>query len=261
MKPSNLCLFCLSLLALAAGPALAGPGADVRITWHGQSFFEVVSSGGTRVVFDPHGIENFGKTAVNADLVLLSHPHTDHTRLDVLANAGKFEVVKGWKDQPETARRVGFNPIDQPFKDVRITSVPSFHDDQNGLKRGINAIWILEVDGLRIAHLGDLGHVLTRSQLRPLGEVDVLMIPVGGVYTINGAEAREVARQVNPRRLILPMHHGTRAYEDLLPVDEFIDEQPKGSVERVRDNTLAVSTRTPPGWRIRLLETEPAKKP
>lgn len=258
MKSSMLPLLCLPVMLTAAA---AAPGDDVRITWHGQSFFEVVSSKGTRVVFDPHGIENFGKTAVNADLVLLSHPHTDHIRVDVLANAGKFEVVRGWKEQQDSAQRVAFNPVDQAFKDVRIASVPSYHDDQNGLRRGINTIWILEVDGLRIAHLGDLGHVLTKAQLRQLREIDVLMIPVGGVYTINGSDAREVARQVNPRRLILPMHHGTKAYEDLLPVDEFIDEQPKGSVERIKDNSLTISTKTPPSWRIRLLDHEPAKKP
>lgn len=258
MKSSMLPMLCLPMILAAA---TAAPGDDVRITWHGQSFFEVVSAKGTRVVFDPHGIENFGKTSVNADLVLLSHPHTDHTRVDVLANAGKFEVVRGWKDQQESAQRVAFNPVDQAFKDVRITSVPSFHDDQNGLRRGINTIWILEVDGLRIAHLGDLGHVLTKAQTRQLRDIDVLMIPVGGVYTINGSDAREVARQVNPRRLILPMHHGTKGYEDLLPVDEFIDEQPQGSVERVKDNTLTVSTKTPSAWRVRLLDHEPAKKP
>lgn len=258
MKSSMLPMLCLPMILAAA---TAAPGDDVRITWHGQSFFEVVSSKGTRVVFDPHGIENFGKTTVNADLVLLSHPHTDHTRVDVLANAGKFEVVRGWKEQQDSAQRVAFNPVDQAFKDVRITSLPSFHDDQNGLRRGINTIWIIEVDGLRIAHLGDLGHVLTKAQTRQLRDIDVLMIPVGGVYTINGSDAREVARQVNPRRLILPMHHGTKGYEDLLPVDEFIDEQPQGSVERVRDNTLSVSTKTPPAWRIRLLDHEPAKKP
>ena len=258
MKSSMLPMLCLPMILAAA---TAAPGDDVRITWHGQSFFEVVSSKGTRVVFDPHGIENFGKTAVNADLVLLSHPHTDHVRVDVLANAGKFEVVRGWKDQQDSAQRVAFNPVDQAFKDVRITSVPSFHDDQNGLRRGINTIWILEIDGLRVAHLGDLGHILTKTQLRQLRDIDVLMIPVGGVYTINGSDAREVARQVNPRRLILPMHHGTKAYEDLLPVDEFLDEQPMGSVERVKDNSLTVSTKMQPAWRIRLLDHEPAKKP
>ena len=258
MKSSMLPMLCLPMILAAA---TAAPGDDVRITWHGQSFFEVVSSKGTRVVFDPHGIENFGKTAVNADLVLLSHPHTDHVRVDVLANAGKFEVVRGWKDQQDSAQRVAFNPVDQAFKDVRITSVPSFHDDQNGLRRGINTIWILEIDGLRVAHLGDLGHILTKTQLRQLRDIDVLMIPVGGVYTINGSDAREVARQVNPRRLILPMHHGNKAYEDLLPVDEFLDEQPMGSVERVKDNSLTISTKMQPAWRIRLLDHEPAKKP
>ncbi|MBM4095992.1 MAG: MBL fold metallo-hydrolase [Planctomycetes bacterium] len=251
-------LACLPWIVAAAN---AAPGDDVQITWHGQSFFEVVSSKGTRVVFDPHGIENFGKNSVSADMVLLSHPHTDHTRVDVLANAGKFEVVKGWKDQKESAQRVTFNPIDQQFKDVRIASVPSFHDDQGGLRRGINTIWILEIDGIRIAHLGDLGHVLTPAQTRPLKYIDVLMIPVGGVYTINGAEAREVARQVNPRRMILPMHYGSKVYEDLLPVDEFLEEQTQGSVERVNGNSLTVSSKIPPAWRIRLLSHEPSKKP
>jgi L-ascorbate metabolism protein UlaG (beta-lactamase superfamily) len=248
------------MLALFFAAAVA-TAADPRITWHGQSYFALVSSKGTRVVFDPHAIENFGKQPASADLVLLSHPHTDHTRLEVLENAGKFEVVRGWKEQKGSAQRTVFNAVDQPFKDLRILSVPSFHDDQAGLKRGQNTIWVVEVDGLKVAHLGDLGHVLTQVQLKHLKDVDVLMIPVGGVYTLNGTEARTVASQVAPRRLILPMHYGCKVYEDLLPPDEFLDEQPSGSVERLKGNSISVSKDMPPAWRIRLLNHEPLKNP
>ena len=85
---------------------------------------------------------------------------------------------------------------------------------------------IIEVDGLRIVHLGDLGHTLTAAQLKQIGEVDVLMIPVGGVYTLNGLVAQEVVKQINPKRYILPMHYGVPGYEDLLSIKYFLDDNP-----------------------------------
>ena len=91
--------------------------------------------------------------------------------------------------------------------------------------RGLNGIWVIEMDGLHIVHLGDLGHILSDEQVKQIGPVDVLMIPVGGVYTLNGSDAKKVIAQLKPRRYIIPMHYGTRVFDDLLPLDEFLDGQ------------------------------------
>ena len=90
--------------------------------------------------------------------------------------------------------------------------------------RGRNGIWVIEMDGLHIVHLGDLGHMLTDEQLKEIGPVDVLMIPVGGIYTLNGTDAKKVIEQLKPKRYIIPMHYGIpKVFEDLLPLDEFLD--------------------------------------
>ena len=81
------------------------------------------------------------------------------------------------------------------------------------------------MDGLHIVHLGDLGHFLSDEQIKQIGPVDVLMIPVGGIYTLNGSDAKKVIEQLKPKRYILPMHYGTKVFDDLLPLDEFLDGQ------------------------------------
>jgi L-ascorbate metabolism protein UlaG (beta-lactamase superfamily) len=108
------------------------------------------------------------------------------------------------------------------------------------MQRGKNTIFIIEMDGLRIAHLGDLGHKLTASMRKKLGKVDVLMIPVGGSYTLNGAEAKEVVAQIEPTRYIVPMHYGTKAYRHLLGPDEFLDEQDEKLIKRFKTNELVI---------------------
>src|SRR6202020_2547691 len=90
----------------------------------------------------------------------------------------------------------------KPIKDVKIRNVQTFHDDSNGMKRGKNGVWIIEADGLKIVHMGDLGHQLSDAQIKAIGEVDVLLIPVGGVYTINGIDAQKVVEQLKPRHYV-----------------------------------------------------------
>ncbi len=205
--------------------------ADVKkvtLRWHGQSFFELESSKGTRIVFDPHAIENYGRMAVKADLVLISHLHTDHTQLDSVPNKDK-KVIVGLK---QNGKRLDWNPVDEQFRDVHIRSVGVYHDDVQGMERGKNTVFIVEMDGLRIVHLGDLGHLLTEAQVKAIGPVDVLLIPVGGVYTLNGTEAKKVVAQLKPRMYVVPMHYGTDVYDELLPVTEFLDEQPRDTIRR-----------------------------
>jgi L-ascorbate metabolism protein UlaG (beta-lactamase superfamily) len=220
----------LPVLAALLLFAPSGAAAPVKIRWHGQSMFEIVTSKGTRIITDPHALEEYPRKKLKADLVLMSHFHVDHTKTDAIENikmARQINALK--KDGP----RIDWNDVDQKFKDVRIQTLGTYHDSSSGLQRGKNGVWIIDADGVRIVHLGDLGHQLNRTQLKKLGKVDVLMIPVGGVYTINGLEAQKVVEDIKPRRWVLPMHYGTLIYTDLLPLKYFLDEQPEGTpIER-----------------------------
>ncbi len=207
-------------LVLTAPPAAAQPG-KVEIRWHGQSFFELKTSKGTRVVFDPHAIEAYGRKTVEADLVLMSHNHNDHTQLGVIPTKGRKDIL-GLK---LVGKRWDWNHVEETFRDIKLHTVPVYHDRTQGMDRGKNTVFVLEVDGLKIVHLGDLGHILTDEQLKQIGPVDVLMIPVGGVYTINGIEAKRVVAQLKPTRYVLPMHYGTAVYDDLLPITAFREDQ------------------------------------
>ena len=209
-------------LSLGVGVAADEP-KSVVLRWHGQSFFDLQTSKGTRIVFDPHAIEAFGRpTGVKADLILLSHNHNDHTQVGVVENYQKAKIVTGLKP---VGKKLDWNIVDQKFKDVRIRSVGVYHDTEQGLKRGKNTVFIVEADGMRIVHLGDLGHVLDDQQVKAIGEVDVLLIPVGGVYTLNGSEAKQVVEQLKPTKYIIPMHYATTGFDDVLKVDEFLEDQ------------------------------------
>jgi L-ascorbate metabolism protein UlaG (beta-lactamase superfamily) len=226
----------MSLVVLVSGTSIAAePPGKVTIRWHGHSFFDIQSSKGTRIVIDPHAIEAYGRQTVSANLILVSHLHTDHTQVGVVQNQAQAKILYGLKGGP---RKTDWNRIDETFRDVHIRTVGVYHDNVEGMERGKNAIFVLEVDGLRIVHLGDLGHVLSDKDVKKIGPVDVLMIPVGGVYTINGAEAKKVVAQLKPKQYILPMHYGNKAFNDLLPPDEFLEEQK--NVKKYSTNQLTV---------------------
>jgi L-ascorbate metabolism protein UlaG (beta-lactamase superfamily) len=211
----------LPLLFIFAGPA---PAQEVKIAWFGQSMFEIVSSKGVRIVLDPQNLEEYRIKPIKADLVLMSHFHTDHTATDVIENIKEAKQYNALKKSGPGGAVQDWNDVDEKFKDVHFQSMGTYHDSMSGLKNGKNGVWIIDVDGLRIVHLGDLGHSLNKAQLKKLGTVDVLMVPVGGVYTLNGIEAFGVIEQIKPRRYVLPMHYGTPIYQDLLTLKYFTDE-------------------------------------
>src|SRR5262245_59452482 len=109
-----------------AAAVLAADDRAVTIRWHGQSFFEIVSPAGVRVVLDPHAIEAYGRKQVEADLVLMSHLHTDHTQVSVVTNADKARILPGLKEvKTENGPRQDWNPIDETLRDVEVRSVPT----------------------------------------------------------------------------------------------------------------------------------------
>ncbi len=241
-------IFVVLCAALLAASAPAADGKPVTLRWLGQSFFVLTTTQGTRVAFDPHALEAFGKPTTAADLVLITHPHPDHVRVEAITNRDKAKVIEGVKAQPSpnpaAPPRANWNPVEETFRDVKVRNVGVYHDQMQGMQRGKNSIFIVEADGLRFVHLGDLGHLLSDDQVRQIGPVDVLMIPVGGVYTINGAKAKEVMAQLKPKRYVLPMHYGTLTFEDLMPPDEFLDGLP--NVKRMPNTSeLTIDPKAP----------------
>lgn len=237
-------LAALTLVTLVS-PTFADRKIDIR--WRGQSFFQVESSKGTRIVFDPHAIEGYERKDVTADVLLISHEHNDHNQIGAVRIRDKNRIIHGLRPAKDNPRRLEWNEIDKTFDDVRIRSVGSYHDAVKGMERGLNTIFVVEVDGLRIVHLGDLGHLLSKKQLDEIGPVDVLMIPVGGVYTLNGSDAKAVVEQLKPRWDILPMHYGTRAFDDVLGPEEFLEDVPPDRVKRLPGNKLTIDVdRKPP---------------
>ena len=131
--------------------------------------------------------------------------------------------------------------IDETVGDARIRNVGVYHDDQEGLQRGKNSVFIIETGGWKIAHLGDLGHLLTPAHLKRIGPVDVIMIPVGGIYTINGSEAKKVVEQLKPKEYIFPMHYGTKVFDAVLPIDEYLDDQDKRKIAVSDENVITLN--------------------
>ncbi len=189
-----------------AGSTVQAP-AGLEITWHGQSCFMMRTPGKTTVLMDPVAYEiGYKPPTVKADLVTISHEHPDHNNLKMVevagAAAGGAEILRG-------LTKDGWAEVDESVGDVHVTTVRSFHDDQQGKKFGRNAIFVFDVAGRRIVHLGDLGTPLDADQIKALGAVDVLMIPVGGHYTIDAAGANKVVAALKPRTVVFPMHYKT----------------------------------------------------
>lgn len=171
----------------------------MKITWYGHSCFKVSFDGGS-VVFDPYAdgsVPGWTLPQLSADAVLCSHRHDDH------AGAGKVTLS-------------GREP------DCKVETVECFHDAEHGAKRGANTIHILTADGVRVAHLGDLGHEPDEAQLAAIGAPDVLLIPVGGFYTIDAATAAAVAEKIGAR-ITVPMHYRGDGfgYDVIGTVEEF----------------------------------------
>jgi L-ascorbate metabolism protein UlaG (beta-lactamase superfamily) len=208
-----------------------------RLTWFGQSCFLLETAAGTRVLIDPIP-KNIGyplPAGLRADLIAVSHEHADHANLGMVT--GKPHVIHGL-----TADKKGWAHVDERFRDVAIRSVGVYHDDRRGALRGLDTVFIFEVGGLRIAHLGDLGHTLDDDQLEAIGSVDVLLVPVGGGSTIDAYQATRVVDQLHPRLMVVPMHYKTDAStaKDLAPLDAFLER--KANVRRETGATVVLTS-------------------
>lgn len=176
------------------------------IKWLGHASFLLRAESGIALITDPYDASiGYEVNYPAADIVTVSHGHRDH---------GHPELVQG---NPQVVRKPGEHQV----QGIDITGIATFHDERGGKQRGHNVVYRITMDGVTICHLGDLGHPLTEEQLQALGDVDVLMVPVGGVYTIDAAQAADLVRQMQPR-IVLPMHYKTPALAfALAPVDDF----------------------------------------
>ncbi len=226
----------LTGMALVVATASRAQAPATKLTWFGQAFFLLESKAGARVVMDPlpAGIGYTPPAALAADAITVSHEHGDHNNV-ALVN-GKPKILRGLSEDKK-----GWNTIDEKIKDVAIRAVGVYHDEEEGKKRGLNAVFLFEVDGLRVAHLGDLGHLLSDKQVAEIGAVDVALVPVGGFYTIDAAQATKVLAQLKPRLIVVPMHYKTDVLtiKELAPVDAFLAGKKK--VRRHKGNTLTLA--------------------
>ena len=161
----------------------------------GHAEFLIETENAVRIVTDPYDAGcGYPIRPVGAEIALVSHHHHDH------------DAVENLQGKPVIIDQAG---LYTPAEGVRITAVRGYHDDEQGAKRGETLLFLIETEGLRIVHLGDLGEMLNDEQVSILHDPDVLMIPVGGFYTIDGWQAQETAARLNAK-VILPMHYRTK---------------------------------------------------
>lgn len=183
------------------------------LTWYGQACFKIKGKNAI-VVCDPYDPAAVGLKLVKltADIVTVSHQHPDHNYVAGVTKAGESDpfVISG--------------PGEYGTLGVSILGIPTYHDKQSGSQRGANTIYQIEIDGITILHCGDLGHKLTDGQLEELSDIDILLIPVGGVYTISYDDAAEVVSEIEPS-MVIPMHYKVDGLKyNLDPVDKFLKE-------------------------------------
>ena len=184
----------------------------MKIKYIGHACFLMTTENGTRIVTDPYepgsydGAVKYRPVGEEADIVLVSHGHPDHNHT---------ASVSG---NPRVVEEAGANIFDG----IKILGISTYHDTSQGSERGGNIIFRFEVDGLALCHLGDIGHTLddaTAHQLRP---VDILMLPVGGVFAIGSDEADALIDSLRPG-LVIPMHYKTEGVDfPIAPVNEFL---------------------------------------
>ena len=170
----------------------------MKIKWYGHAAFKITTDGGVRVIIDPYqsgafgGALSYGKITEETDIVLTSHDHDDHNYTkDIKGTFKHFNKEGVYKE-----------------KGLTIEAFPCYHDPSEGKERGNNLVFMIEADGLRLAHMGDLGHTLAQETVKKMGRVDIVLLPVGGFYTIGPDEAGMVMNDIKPK-FTIPMHYKT----------------------------------------------------
>lgn len=191
----------------------------MQVRWYGQSAFALTSRAG-RVFVDPFGSMDSARQrgmtwnypaieGAAADLLLVTHEHGDHNAVELITE------VK------QTVRSLA-GTFDTPIG--RVVGIASEHDQVAGTQRGANVIYVFQLDGMRVCHMGDFGQgELRPAQREAIGDIDLLFLPVGGMATIDGADAARLVKEINPSRVV-PMHYRTPAISFLETAESFLDD-------------------------------------
>ncbi len=220
-----------------------------KIYWAGQSCFQISVSNSkdhsADIVIDPFD-EKIGLKLPNlsADILLVTHNHPDHNAVKDVKPArpgGTPFIVDG--------------PGEYEIKEVFIQGIPSFHDDKEGKERGQNTIYVFETEEMRFCHLGDLGQKqLTDEQLEKIDKIDILMIPVGGKYTIDSSAAQKIISQIEPK-IVIPMHYALpKMKAELDDITKFLKTMGKPSIVAQDKFTVKSSTLPKDGMEIIVLQ-------
>ncbi len=182
------------------------------IIYLGHSSFKITGKNAS-VVTDPFDPKMVGLKLpkTSADIVTLSHDHEDHNFVEGISDVHK--VIQG--------------PGEYEVREISMIGIPSFHDQTKGSERGKNTIFVFELEGFRVVHLGDLGHTLDEATIEAIGDTDVLFVPCGGKYTLNAEEALAVTRAISPK-IVIPMHYkadglNDETFAELQTVESFVE--------------------------------------
>ncbi|MFW6007382.1 MAG: MBL fold metallo-hydrolase [Halanaerobiales bacterium] len=195
----------------------------MKLKWWGHASFTITTDDGIKIITDPYG-EDFPYKNIEdtADIVTVSHDHFDHNGADsVPGNPEVVESLKGYQDD-----------------NIKIKTIASYHDKSAGNERGENIIYIIESKNKSLVHLGDLGHFLSEGKLRDLKGIDILLIPVGGHFTINADEAYELVEQIEPK-IVIPMHYKTDKID--LPIEgiePFLDKFDSEKINKIEKSEI-----------------------
>lgn len=201
----------------------------MKIKWYGHSFFSFTTEEGIVLITDPFdGSIGYKTPRLEADIILVSHGHNDHSYIENIT--GKKLVVN----------KPGYHKVNG----LNVKGIKTYHDDVEGEERGENIVFTFEIDGLKICHMGDIGHVPTRQQIEEIGEIDILLIPVGGTFTIDASAAQETISFFKPK-IVIPMHFKTPdVVQPIAPVDDFLERM--GGGEYVNCCFMEVTPKTLP---------------
>jgi len=180
----------------------------MKVKWLGHASFLITAGDGTRIIIDPFGDYpglSYNPIQETAEVVIISHDHGDHRGAKIMGD-------------PEEVTGAGREEI----AGIEIEGLDTYHDTSKGSERGANTVFCFTVDGMRVCHMGDLGHDLSESEVARIGRVDILMIPVGGFYTIDAGTAGAICDRIKPR-VVIPMHYKTdKCAFPITGVDEFL---------------------------------------
>ncbi len=199
----------------------------MKFKWWGQASFLITKSDGTKIITDPYNEDlSYKKIDDKADYVTVSHEHFDHNAFDTIFGQSYIvNNVSGFKD-----------------KKVDITGISTYHDDSEGDERGQNIIFMMRLDRMKISHLGDLGHPLNNSQIGKLKDTDILLLPVGGNFTIDAKQAFKIVKELDPK-IVIPMHFKTDILDlPIKGVEKFLKHFDEKSIVRVNGPEVKFSS-------------------